>query len=71
MPEKALKAANDKLKFLSRISHDHLHRTVDQLVQTAKNADAHCDNTQAQGFFHQMRVLAINLKRQSVSYRII
>ena len=24
--EKALKAANDKLKLLSRISHDHLHQ---------------------------------------------
>lgn len=62
--EKALKSANDKLKFLSRISHDHLHRTVDQLVQTAKNADAYCDNNQAMGFFHQMQALAINLKRQ-------
>lgn len=62
--EKALKAANDKLKFLSRISHDHLHHTVDQLVQTAKNADAHGDNTQARGFLHQMLVLSKNLKRQ-------
>jgi PAS domain S-box-containing protein len=62
--EKALKAANDKLKLLSRISHDHLHRTIDQIVQTVKNADAHCNDTQAQGFFNQIRVLAINLERQ-------
>jgi signal transduction histidine kinase len=62
--EKALKAANDKLKLLSRISHDHLHRTVDQMVQTVKNADAHCDSTHIRGYFNQMRVLAINLKRQ-------
>jgi len=62
--EKALKAANDKLKFLSRISRDHLHHTVDQLVQTAKNAYANCENTEAQVFFNQMQVLAINLKRQ-------
>ena len=62
--EKALKAANDKLKLLSRISHDHLHRTVDQMVQTVKNADAHCNDSIARGFFNQMRALAINLKRQ-------
>jgi len=62
--EKALKAANDKLKLLSRISHDHLHRTVDQMVQTVKNADAHCNDTLARGFFNQMRVLALHLTRQ-------
>jgi len=64
--EKALKAANDKLKFLSRISHDHLHRTVDQMVLTVKNADTHCNDTLAKGFFTQMRVLAVNLKRQLI-----
>jgi len=62
--EKALKAANDKLKFLSRISHDHLHRTADQMVQTVKNADTHCNDTVARGFFNQMRALAQNLTRQ-------
>ncbi len=62
--EKALKAANDKLKFLSRISHDHLLRTVDQMTLTVKNAESHCNDTLAQGFFNQMRVLAVNLKRQ-------
>jgi signal transduction histidine kinase/predicted GNAT family acetyltransferase len=62
--EKALKAANDKLKLLSRISHDHLHRTVDQMVQTVKNADTHCNDTVARGFFNQMRVLALHLRRQ-------
>lgn len=62
--EKALKAANDKLNLLSRISHDHLHRTVDQMVQTVKNADAHCNDTLARGFFNQMQVLAVNLTRQ-------
>jgi PAS domain S-box-containing protein len=62
--EKALKAANDKLKFLSRISHDHLHHTIDQMTQTVKNADAHCNDTLARGFFNQMRVLAVNLKHQ-------
>ena len=62
--EKALKAANDKLKLLSRISHDHLHRTVDQMVQTVKNADAHCNDTVARGFFNQMRALALLLRQQ-------
>jgi signal transduction histidine kinase len=62
--ENTLKAANDKLKFLSRISHDHFLHTIDQMVQTLKNADAHCDSTLARGFFNQIRVLAINLKHQ-------
>jgi len=62
--EKALKAANDKLKFLSRISHDHLHRTVDQMVQTVKNADEHSNDTVARGFFNQIQVLALHLKQQ-------
>jgi signal transduction histidine kinase/predicted GNAT family acetyltransferase len=64
--EKALKAANDKLNLLSRISEDHLQRTVDQMAETVKNADAHCNDTVARGFFNQMRVLAINLSRQLV-----
>ncbi len=63
--EKALKAANDKLKLLSRISHDHLHRTVDQMVQTVKNADEHGIDTVARDFFNQLRVLALHLKQQT------
>ncbi len=62
--EKALKDANDKLKLLSRISHDHLQRTVDQMVQMVKNADAHCNDTVTRGFFNQMRALALHLSRQ-------
>ncbi len=62
--EKSLKAANDKLKLLSRISHDHLHRTVDQMVQTVKNADEHGIDTIARDFFNQLRVLALHLKQQ-------
>jgi signal transduction histidine kinase/GNAT superfamily N-acetyltransferase len=70
--EKALKAVNDKLKLLSRISHDHLHRTVDQMVETVENADTHCNDTVARGFFNQMRALALLLTRQlflSESYK--
>ena len=62
--ERALKAANDKLKLLSRISHDHLLSTTDQMVQTVKNADTHCSDTVARGFFNQMRALALLLTCQ-------
>ena len=62
--EKALKAANDKLNLLSRISKDHIQSTVDQMVETVKNADAQCHDTVARGFIDRMRVLAINLTRQ-------
>jgi signal transduction histidine kinase len=62
--EKALKAANDKLRFLSRISHDHLQSTVDQMIETVKQADAHSSDSVARGFFYQVRALAVNLSRQ-------
>jgi signal transduction histidine kinase len=62
--EKALKAANDKLNLLSRISKDHIQRTVDQMVETVKNADAQCTDTGARGFIDTMRALTINLTRQ-------
>ena len=62
--EKALKAANDKLNLLSRISKDRIQRTVDQMVETVKNADAHCNDTVARGFIDRMRGLAMNLTRQ-------
>jgi len=62
--EKALKAANDKLNLLSRISHDHIHSTVDQIVRTLTDADSRCGDTVAQDFFNQMRALALRLTRQ-------
>lgn len=64
--EKALKTANDKLSLLSRIAKDHLQRTVDQMAETVKNAEAHCDDAVARVFFSQMRVHATNLTRQLV-----
>ncbi len=64
--EKALQAANNKLNLLSRISKDHLQRTVDQMVETVKNADAHCDDCVARVFFNQMRVLLKNFSRQLI-----
>ena len=62
--ERALKVANDKLKLLSRISHDHLRSTIDQMVLTVKNADEHCSDSVARGFFNQMRALSLLLTRQ-------
>ena len=62
--EKALKAANDKLKHLSRISHDHLHRTVDEIALAVENASEHWDDSTARGFFDRILTLAISLKRQ-------
>jgi signal transduction histidine kinase/predicted GNAT family acetyltransferase len=64
--EKALKTANDKLSLLSRIAKDHLQRTVDQMAETVKNAEAHCDDAVARVFFSQMRFHASNLTRQLV-----
>jgi len=62
--EKALKTATDKLSLLSRIAKDHLQRTVDQMAETVKNAEAHCDDAVARVFFSQMRVHTTNLTRQ-------
>ncbi len=40
--EHALKTANDKLSILSRFSGDHLHRSVDQIIETVDEADTRC-----------------------------
>jgi len=65
--EKALKTATDKLSLLSRIAKDHLQRTVDQMAETVKNAEAHCDDAVARVFFSQMRIHATNLHASSNS----
>lgn len=62
--EKALQAANDKLNLLSRISKDHLQRTVDQMSETVVNAGANCTDPLAGIFFTRVRTLALNLTRQ-------
>jgi signal transduction histidine kinase/predicted GNAT family acetyltransferase len=64
--EKALKAANDKLKLLSNISQDHLHHTVDQMIETVNNADARSNDPVARVFFSQVRALAVSLTRQLI-----
>lgn len=62
--EQALQTANDKLNLLSRISADHLHYSVDQILETADEADAHCNDTGARGYFDRIRTLAWNIARQ-------
>ncbi len=42
--ENALKAANDKLNLLSRISKDHLQSTVDQIVATVQQAETNSND---------------------------
>ncbi|MFA5348041.1 MAG: ATP-binding protein [Methanoregula sp.] len=64
LAEKALKTANDKLNLLSRMSKDHLRRTVDQMAETVTNADAHCSDSAARAFLSRMRVLSVNLIHQ-------
>jgi PAS domain S-box-containing protein len=62
--EQALKMANDKLSLLSRFSVDHLHRSVDQILETADEADAHCEDTGIRIYIERIRTLAWNVTRQ-------
>jgi len=62
--EQALKTANDKLNLLSRISADHLHSTVDQILETADEADAHCQDTGIRSSIDRIRTLAGKIARQ-------
>ena len=62
--EHALKAANNKLSLLSRFSSDHLHRSVDEIIETVDAADAHCRDTGMLSYFERIRTLAWNAARQ-------
>jgi len=62
--EHALKMANDKLSLLSRFSADHLHRSVDQIIETVDEADARCSDTGARTYIDRIRTLAWNVARQ-------
>lgn len=62
--EHALKTANDKLSILSRFSADHLHRSVDQILETIDEADAHCEDTGIRTYIDRIRTLAWNVARQ-------
>jgi PAS domain S-box-containing protein len=62
--EEALKTANDKLGLLSRISADHLHYAVDQILETADEADSRSQDTGIRGSIDRIRTLAWNIARQ-------
>jgi signal transduction histidine kinase len=62
--EHALKTANDKLSILSKFSSDHLHRSVDQIIETVEEADARTRDPAARGYFERIRTLAWNVARQ-------
>ncbi|MDP2797066.1 MAG: ATP-binding protein [Methanoregula sp.] len=62
--EHALKTANDKLSLLSRFSTDHLHRSVDQIIETVDEADAHCNDAGIHAYIERIRTLAWNIARQ-------
>ena len=62
--ELACKMANDKLSLLSRFSADHLHRSVDLILETVDEADAHCEDTGIHTYIDRIRTLAWNVARQ-------
>jgi signal transduction histidine kinase/predicted GNAT family acetyltransferase len=62
--EKALKTANDKLSLLSQYSVDHLHASVDQIIETIEEADTHTKDAATHGYLERIRVLAWNVVRQ-------
>ena len=62
--EHALKAANDKLNILSRYSTAHLHRSVDEIIDTIDEADTHAHDDKIHGYLDRIRTLAWNVARQ-------
>lgn len=62
--EHALKTTNDKLHLLSRISTDHLHRTVGEMITTIDSAGASILEGPASGIISRVRAMAGNLARQ-------
>jgi signal transduction histidine kinase len=62
--EHALQTANDKLSLLSQFSVDHLHRSVDQILDSVDEADAHCKDSVIHTYIERIRMLAWNVARQ-------
>ncbi len=62
--ENALKGANDKLSLLSQYSVDHLHASVDQIIETVEEADIHANDATTRGYLERIRTLAWNVVRQ-------
>ncbi|MDD1717057.1 MAG: ATP-binding protein [Methanoregulaceae archaeon] len=70
--EQALQTANDKLNLLSRISADHIHYSVDQILEAVDAADAQCVDNGTRGFIDRIRTLAWTIARRlflSESYK--
>jgi len=62
--EEALRTANEKLSLLARISSDHLHRTVNEIIETVDEASEKCKDTSTIGFLDKVRGMAWTLARQ-------
>jgi PAS domain S-box-containing protein len=62
--ELALQAARDKLHLLSRISADHLHRTVNEMIAAIDTAGVGDQGAPPPGLLSRIRTLAGNLVRQ-------
>ncbi|HUU74870.1 MAG TPA: GNAT family N-acetyltransferase [Methanoregulaceae archaeon] len=62
--ERALQNANDKLSLLSRIANDHLHRTVNEIIEAADSEAVAEHDEKTSGFIDKVRTLAWNLARQ-------
>jgi signal transduction histidine kinase/GNAT superfamily N-acetyltransferase len=62
--EQALQMANDKLHLLSRISVDHLHRTVNDMIETIDAVGLESRSEVPAGIVSRVRNLARNLARQ-------
>ncbi len=62
--ERALQTANDKLNLLSRISADHLQRTVNKIIAATDQADHDPGDIRAKNCFDTIKKLANSLARQ-------
>ena len=62
--EKALAATNNKLSLLSRVSIDHLHRSIDAIIEVVDSEEAGCSDLNGKRFCERIRTLAWNVTRQ-------
>jgi signal transduction histidine kinase len=62
--EQALQTANDKLNLLSRIAADHIHYSVDQILEAADEADGRTGDAGIRGSIDRIRTLAWTIARQ-------
>lgn len=62
--EEAMQTANRKLNLLSRISSDHLHKTVDEIIETVDQAIDKCEYPKLVAVLGKVRDKAWSLTRQ-------